>query len=204
MFYFHILVNQFDFWLSKITKVPLAKNQWNSLIYVIHQRTSVGAWEDMTGEGEKREVDQINRCDRYYYKYLSLLGTPKEVMIRLHQHHSKNSVYIGMAKWKGAKEYILEIVNKVCPFWVHGSGGDFHQCLANALAAAWRRKTNKENADKRAKGKSPKNDPKVVPNWFWYTVLYAFLDPKKSGGKINPTPNRGPNAPAHIDQHKTR
>jgi hypothetical protein len=72
------------------------------------------------------------------------------------------------------------------------------------LAAAWRRKANKENADKRAKEKSPKKDPQFFPNWFWYTVLYAFLDPKKPGGKINPTPNRGPNAPAHIDQHKTR
>jgi hypothetical protein len=45
------------------------------------------------GEGEKREVNQVNHCDRYYNKrYLSLLGPPKEVMIRLHQHHSKNSV----------------------------------------------------------------------------------------------------------------
>jgi hypothetical protein len=125
-------------------------------------------------------------------------------MIRIHQHHSKNSVYTGMAKWKGAKEYRKEMVNKVCPFWVNGSGGDFHQCLANALAAAWRRKDNKENADKRAKGKSSKKDQQVVTNWFWSTVLYAFLDPNISGGKINPTPNRGPNAPAHIDQHKTR
>jgi hypothetical protein len=141
-------VNQCNFWLSKITKAPLAKNQWNSLTSGIRQWASVRAWEDMTGEGEKREVDQINHCDRYYYKYLSLLDPPKEVMIRLHQHHSKNSVYTGMTKWKGAKEYIKEMVNKVCPFWVHGSGGDSHQCLANALAAAWWRKANKENADK--------------------------------------------------------
>jgi hypothetical protein len=35
-------------------------------------------------------------------------------------------------------------------------------------------------------------------------LLYAFLRPNISGGEINPTPNRGPNAPAHIDQHKTR
>jgi hypothetical protein len=96
------------------------------------------------------------------------------------------------------------MVNKVCPFWVHGSGGDFHQCLTNSLAPAWRRKANTENVDKRAKGKSPKKDPKVVLNWFWYTVMYAFLDQNMHGGKINPTPNRGSNAPAHIDQHKTR
>jgi hypothetical protein len=56
------------------------------------------------------------------------------------------------------------MVNTVCPFWVHGSGGDLHQCLENALAAAWRRNANKDNADKRAKGKSPKKDPKVVTN----------------------------------------
>jgi hypothetical protein len=34
--------------------------------------------------------------------------------------------------------------------------------------------------------------------------MHAFLDPNISGGKINPTPNRVPNAPAHIDQHETR
>jgi hypothetical protein len=102
----------------------------------------------MTGEGEKREVDTINRCDRYYYKYLSLLGPPKEVMIRLHQHHSKTSIYTGMTKCKGAKEYRKETVNKVCPFWVHGSGKDFHQCLANALTSAWRGKANKQNVGK--------------------------------------------------------
>jgi hypothetical protein len=72
------------------------------------------------------------------------------------------------------------------------------------LAAAWRCKANKENAYKRAKVKSPQKDPNVVPNWFWYNVLYAFLNSNISGGKINPTPNRGPNAPAHIYQHKTR
>jgi hypothetical protein len=159
---------------------------------------------DVMGEGEKREFDQTNRCDRYYYKYISLVGPPKEVMIRLHQHHSKNSVYTGMAKWKGAKEYRKLMVNKVCLFWVHGSGRDFHQCLANSVAAAWWRKANKDNADKLVKGKLLKKYPKVVPNWFWYTVLYAFLDRKNYGGKINPTPNHGPNAPAHIDQHKTR
>jgi hypothetical protein len=195
-------VNQlFNFWLSKITKVPPAKNQWNSLTSGIRQWDSVRAWEDVMGKGEKRYVDQINRCGRYYYKYISLLGPPKEVMIRLHQHHSKTSVYMSMAKWKGAHEYRREMINKVCPFWVHGSGGDFHQCLKNALTAACRRKANKENAYKRANGKSPKKAPKVVPNWFWYTV---FLYPNISGGKINPTPNRGPNEPAHIDQHKTQ
>jgi hypothetical protein len=103
MFSFFILINQFNFWLSKITKVPPAKNQWNSLTSGIRQLASVRAWEDMTGEGEKIEVDQIHRCDRYYYKYISLMGPTKEVMIRLHQHHSKKSVYTGMTKWKGAK-----------------------------------------------------------------------------------------------------
>jgi hypothetical protein len=78
-----------------------------------------------------------------------------------------------------------------------------NQCLANALAAAWRRKANKENTGKQTKGKSSKKDPQVVPNWFWSTVLYAFIDPNISGGEINPTPNRGTNAPAHIYQHKT-
>jgi hypothetical protein len=106
-------VNQFNLWLSKITKVPLTKNQCTSLTYGIRQWASVRAWEDRKCEGEKREVDQINHCDRYYYKYISLLGPPKEVMIWLHQHHSKNSVYTGMAKWKGANEYRKEMVNKV-------------------------------------------------------------------------------------------
>jgi hypothetical protein len=64
MFSFHILVNQFNFWLSKITKAPLAKNQWNILTSGISKWASVRAWEDMTGEGEKREVDKINHCDR--------------------------------------------------------------------------------------------------------------------------------------------
>jgi hypothetical protein len=115
-------MNKFDFWLIKITKVPLEKNQWNILTSGIRQWASVRAWEDMTGEGKKREVDEINHCDRYYYKYLSLLVPPKQVMICLHHHHhSKNSVYTGMAKWKGSKEYIKEMVNKVCPFWVHYS-----------------------------------------------------------------------------------
>jgi hypothetical protein len=59
-------------------------------------------------------------------------------------------------------------------------------------------KANKENAEKRAKGKTPKKDPKVVPNWCWYTVMYTFLDPHISGEKINPTPNLGPNAQADI------
>jgi hypothetical protein len=117
MFSFHILVNQIHFWLSnKITKVPLAKHQWNSLTSGIRQWASVRAWEDITGEGEKREVDQINHRDRYYYKYISLLGPPKEVIIRLHQHHSKNSVYTGMAKWKGAKESRKEWLTRCDPF----------------------------------------------------------------------------------------
>jgi hypothetical protein len=154
-------VNQFNFWLSKITNVSLGKTQWNSLTSGISQLASVCTWEDMKGEGEKREVNKLNRCDIYYYRYLSLSGPPKEVMIRLHQHHSTTSVYTGMSKCKGAKDYIHQMVNKVCPFWVHGSRGYFHQCLENALAATWRRKSNKENADKQEKGKSPKKDPRL-------------------------------------------
>jgi hypothetical protein len=45
---------------------------------------------------------------------------------------------------------LVQKVNVKQGFPLVGSrvGGDFHQILANALAAEWRRKANKENAEK--------------------------------------------------------
>jgi hypothetical protein len=107
-------------------------------------------------------------------------------------------------KHKGATEYRNQIINTIAPFWKYGSCGDFHECVANVVAARHHKRAMKENTVKRLKGEANKWDTNLVPNDYWVTMLLPFIYPHVTRGKNNVTLNRGPNASWNFDQHESR
>jgi hypothetical protein len=67
--------------------------------------------------------------------YLMLLAPPIDVFSRLLDHHNPHKAYGPGVKHRGVMEYCKRIINQVAPFWKCGSGGDFHECVGNVLAA---------------------------------------------------------------------
>jgi hypothetical protein len=136
--------------------------------------------------------------------YLLLLRPPIDLFSHLLEHHYPHKSYGFGVKHRGAMEYHKRIINQVAPFWKCGSGGDFHKCVGNVLAAHHHARSVKENLTQQKKGKDPKWDANIVPNDYWVTRLFPFIDPNVSRGKINVTHNRGPDAPRNFDDHEMR
>jgi hypothetical protein len=85
-----------------------------------------------------------------------------------------------------------------------GSGGDFHECVADFLGAHHRQKADKENKKIHAKAECLKYDRNVVPDDFFVGLVMPFIDPNISQGKVNVTINRGPGACPAFEKHETR
>jgi hypothetical protein len=96
------------------------------------------------------------------------------------------------------------MINTIAPYWKCGSGGDFHECVANVLGSHHRQKADKENLKSHTKGEAHKYDRNVVPTDFSVGLIMHFIDPNISQGKFNVTINRGPGDPPVFDLHKSR
>jgi hypothetical protein len=180
------------------------KKFWNSFVSSLRAWCSVRAWDDLLGDGTISKAIQMNHLDRNYNKYLFLLGPPRDIYIRLSEHHDGKKTYTPGVKHAGAREYRKRMINTIAPYWKCGSGGDFHECVANVIGAHHRQKADKENKKSHAKGESYKYDRNVVPNDFVVALVMPFTDPNISQGKVNVTMNRGPGACPVFENHETR
>jgi hypothetical protein len=116
----------------------------------------------------------MNHLDRNYNKYLFLLAPPRDIYIRLSEHHDGNKTYTPGIKHAGAREYRKRMINTIAPYWKCASGGDFHECVVNVIGAHHRQKADKENKKSYAKGECYKYDINVVPNDFFCCPRHAF------------------------------
>jgi hypothetical protein len=146
----------------------------------------------------------MNHLDRNYHKYLFLLGPPRDIYIRLSEHHDVKKTHTPGVKHAGAREYRKRMINTIAPYWKCGSSGDFHERVVNVLEAHHRQKADKENLKIHAKGEALKYDRNVVPNYFSVGLIMPFIDPNISQGKVNVTINRGPGGRPVFEKHESR
>jgi hypothetical protein len=142
---------QFDFWLANITQVSHQKNVHNQTVVGMRQYCCISALQDLIMEGEQHASDQLNHMDRHYERHLDDIGAPREIWMRLSEHHKKGSKWFGEQKLKAAREYRKYLVNTAAPHWYCGSGGDFHVFLTNCIHALWAQTSNQNNVSAKSK-----------------------------------------------------
>jgi hypothetical protein len=86
------------------------------------------------------------------------------------------------------------MINDIATYWKCGSGGYFHECVANILGAHHHKKADTENLKSHAKGEAFKYDRNAGPNDFYVEIIMPFIDLNISQGKVIVTINRGPGA----------
>jgi hypothetical protein len=94
---------QFDFWLVNITQVYHQKKLHNQTVVGMRKHCCIGALQDLIMEGEQHAPDQFNHMDRHYEMHLDDLGAPREIWMRLSEHHKKGSKWSGKKKLKAAQ-----------------------------------------------------------------------------------------------------
>jgi hypothetical protein len=120
------------------------------------------------------------------------------------EHHDGKKTYKPGVKHADARGYRKRMINTIAPYWKCGSGGDFHECVANVLGAHHHQKADKENKKSHVIGESLKYDRNVVPNDFYVGIIMPFIDPNISQGKVNVTINRVPGACPVFEKYETR
>jgi hypothetical protein len=183
-------IGKFDFWLENITQVYHQKTPHNQTVVGMRQHCCISALQYLIMEGEQHAPDQFNHMDRHYERHLDDIGAPREIWMRLSEHHKKVSKWFGEQKLKAAREYRKDLVNKATPNWYCGSGGDFHECFTNCTHALWAQTANQNNASAKSKCQFEKYNANIVPVDFVTTIMFSLLDPCLSKGVINNTRNR--------------
>jgi hypothetical protein len=149
-------IGQFNFWLENITQVSHQKKLHNQTVVGMRQHCWISALQDLIMEGEQHAPDLFNHMDRHYERHLDDIGGPREIWMRLSEHHKKGSKWFGKKKMKAAREYRKDLVNKASPHWYCGSGGDFNECFTNCTHALWAQTANQNNDSAKYKGQLEK------------------------------------------------
>jgi hypothetical protein len=151
-----VSVNQFDYFLLKAITIPCMvkkKLGWNALVMGLRVWYSVRAWDGIFSDGTIGKEIQANRLDKAYHDYaLMLAPPPKEIMVRILEHHDRDKAYTPGVKLTGESEYRKTIMNKVTPYWKCDSGGDYRECVANVFAAHHKRMRQREERVKQTSG----------------------------------------------------
>jgi hypothetical protein len=120
---------QFDFWLANITQISQQKKLHNQTVVGMGHHCCISALQDLIMEGEQHAPDQFNHTNRHYERHLDDLGAPREIWMRLSEHHKKGSKWTDEQKLRAAREYRKDLVNKAAHHWYCRSSGDFHERL---------------------------------------------------------------------------
>jgi hypothetical protein len=93
---------QFDFWLANITQVSHQKKLHNQLIVGMRQHCCISALQDLIIEGKHHAPYQFNHMNCHYERHFDDIGAPREIWMRLSEHHKKGSKSSGEQKLKAA------------------------------------------------------------------------------------------------------